>query len=135
MLFRSRGSPIISPPFEGRQEDLYDLWLMSQSYPKYTPAEHLGVITQENPWLAWQINRAVMTFGRWVDARLEELVVRRDHSPAPKYRTTLVKKYSYRQALGLEPLQGEGEDPDIIDEARALLAGELELESWLRGEL
>lgn len=74
-----------------------------------------------------------MIFGRWVDARLEEVVVRRDHRPAPKYRTTLAKKYTYQQALGLEPVDGQ-EDQEVLDEARALLAGELELDAWLRGE-
>lgn len=85
--------------------------------------------------LAWQINRAAMHWGRYVDARLEELIEVPDNRPRKDKPTRLVRKYhSYAEALGLAGPSTVEEilaDPDVVNEARALLAGEIDFLSWL----
>lgn len=107
---------------------------MSQAYPKYTAAEHLGVSHFEDPWLSWQINRRTMLWGRRVDQRLAERREERDTRPRRNYPTVFVPRYTYRQALGLDPTDIDMiDEPEVVDEARALLTGEVALEDWLKG--
>lgn len=54
------------------------------------PSEVFGI--RANPWLAWQFDNAVLTFGTWVQNRLDA----RDEDNRPKY--------SFESALGL-PIQ------------------------------
>ena len=114
---------------------LHDLWLISQSMPAYTAAEHaLGPdIHQINPWIAYQFNRATMFWGRYVDARLEARVERTVERKRNQKPTILVPKYTYREALGLDD-RGDHVTPEIEEEARQLLSGELPLKEWLQRE-
>ena len=52
-----------------------------------SPSQTFGI--RNNPWLAWQFDQAILTWGTWVQNRLDE----RDKEGRPKYNA--------RQALGL----------------------------------
>ena len=114
--------------------ELHDLWLHSKAYPAYTAAEHvLGTtIHQTDPWLAYQFNRAVRKWGQFVDDRLaaqtEKVVEARKLGKNKTIR--VVPKYSYEEALGLH-YDLSAVDPQVEEEARALLTGAISMEDWL----
>jgi hypothetical protein len=91
------------------------------------PPAFLGIDSRRDPWLAWQVRRAVYTWGAWFDARRQETVERpvpRDHKA-----TMRVPKWSeaqLRQMLGIAPEATGTEIGYRIDGGRIVREREIE---------
>ena len=107
----AQGWTTTSPRFLTGQHGRLRMWEIDRIASRYgqDPASLLGLDTRAEPWLAWQVRRAVYAFGTWFEAQREATVER----PAPKHRpaTERVPRYSEEQLramLGLGP-DGEAE--------------------------
>jgi hypothetical protein len=58
---------------------MWTLYNRCQTFQQ-SPSGTIGI--RANPWLAWQFDNAVFTFGRWVDSKLNE----RDKKGKPKHK-------------------------------------------------
>lgn len=69
--------------------------------------------TRAEPWLAWQVRRAVYAFGTWFEAQREATVER----PAPKHRPAVerVPRYSEEQLRAMLGLGPDGEESGLGD--------------------
>lgn len=86
----------------------------------------LGIDPRREPWVAWQVRRAVFTWGSWFDARRQETVER----PIPQNQkpTMRVPKYSEGQLRAMLGLTSEdvGETGYRIEGGRIVTQADIE---------
>lgn len=82
-----------SAPFFNSRETLWELYQQATSFGT-TPAELLGLPVGEDPWLAYQINRATWKWGSFIEGQAEAMIEKPLRKTRKKRETELVPKWT-----------------------------------------